>query len=173
MSDSVSASSASSGTTALRLRGADALSLVHCISTQALLDLTPGSARATLFCDFRGRLLHRALVYVAQDGAVWLFRDDAPGSSLASFLDRHVFREDVAIEDRSADLVVSRMERSRDSSEEGGVLRRVASGDDSFEIGAARRPLDDRACILAGRPAHGHEIVEDYNPFEVGLGDDV
>src|SRR5262245_62053517 len=160
-------------TTALRLRGADALPLVHRISTQTLLDLAAGAARPTLFCDFRGRLLHRALVYRAQDGSIWLFRDDAPGASLASFLDRHVFREDIAIEDRSGELAVSRDEGATESSEVAGTPRRVAIGDDRLEIGGAPRPLDARARIQAGRPAHDHEIVEDYNPFEVGLGDEV
>src|SRR6185503_4212916 len=70
-----------------------------------LADLAPGQARATLFCDFRGRLLHRAVVAAEKD-AIWLLRDDAAGAELAAFLDRHVFRDDVRIEDRSEALPV-------------------------------------------------------------------
>src|SRR5256885_9600045 len=90
--------------TALRLEGRDALPLLHRISTQALLDLRPGHARSTLFCDFRGRLLHRAVVAVTSDGAVWLLRPDAAGAELAAFIDRHLFRDEIAIADRSLGL---------------------------------------------------------------------
>src|SRR5262252_3223782 len=85
---------------ALRLTGRDALGLLHRISTQMLMDLKPGESRATLFCDFRGRLLHRAVVSVAEDGAVWL-RSETPAPELVAFLDRHIFRDDVVIENRS------------------------------------------------------------------------
>jgi folate-binding protein YgfZ len=173
-----------SPTTALRLTGADALALVHRISTQALADLAPGQARATLFCDFRGRLLHRAVVAVTSDGAVWLVRDDAPGGPLAAFLDRHVFRDDVRIEDRSASLSVG---RGRDDdglaagtcSERDGVpvVLHPADGETlvvSADAGAGAVPdSDDRDRIRAGRPAHGHEIIEAFTPFEVGLAGDV
>ena len=81
--------------TLLRLEGRDALTLLHRISTQSLLDLGPGQASATLFCDPRGRLLHRVCVAVTADHAVWLLRDDAPTIPLADFIERFIFREDV------------------------------------------------------------------------------
>src|SRR5258706_12135430 len=81
--------------TLLCLEGRDALALLHRISTQSLLDLAPGQAAATLFCDFRGRLLHRAIVAVTRDRVVWLLRDDAPALPPAAFLARFLFREDV------------------------------------------------------------------------------
>lgn len=159
-------------TTALHLRGKDVLPLLQRISTNALVDLPSGSARPTLFCDFRGRLLHRVLVYLTRHRTVWLLRDDAPGEELASFLDRHVFREDVTIEDRSSELPVALDLAVTETREENGIPRRVACGDDRLEIGGTPR-VDARARLLAGRPAHGHEIVDAYNPFEVGLGDEV
>jgi folate-binding protein YgfZ len=159
-------------TTALRLRGRDALPLLQRISTNALLDLPSGGARATLFCDFRGRLLHRAFIHLSRDRTVWLLRDDAPGAELAAFLDRHVFREDVTIEDQSARLPVSRNPTLAETREEDGEPRQVVHGEDRLEVGR-EVAADDRERILAGRPAHGHEIVDSYNPFEVGLGDEV
>lgn len=170
------ATSAAPGTTAIRLSGRDALPLVHRISTNALLDLAPGAARPTLFCDYRGRLFHRAIVYLALDRTVWLLRDDAPGADLTAFLDRHVFRDDVAFEDHSSERGVSRVAKiggAVENLEEEGVPRRVVMGDDRLEVGGTPRRADERARILAGHPAHGHEIVEAYNPFEVGLGDEV
>src|SRR5437773_804079 len=86
----------------LRLEGRDALDLLHRISTQFLLGLAPGECRAAPFCDFRGRLLHRAAVAATRDGALWLLRDDAPGGELAAFVERSVFREDVRIADHGA-----------------------------------------------------------------------
>jgi tRNA-modifying protein YgfZ len=172
--------------TALRLTGADALALLHRISTNALGDLGPGRVRPTLFCDFRGRLLHRAVVGVTADGAVWLVRDDAPGADLAAFLDRHVFRDDVRIEDRSGDLPVRLA--SGDAGLAPGTLADrdgvpmtlgVAAGE-TLSVGGAAGTLTpdarqdaERSRIRAGRAAHGHEIAEAFTPFEVGLAHEV
>ena len=172
-----------SGSTALRLTGADALALIHRISTNDLAELSPGNVRATLFCDFRGRLLHRAVVGVTADGAVWLVRDDAPGAELAAFLDRHVFRDDVRIEDRSASLPV-RMTASTAGSAPGTLVERdgipvqlVVNDRETQTVGAAPSGDDpsssERQRIAAGRAAHGHEIVEAFTPFEVGLAHEV
>lgn len=135
--------------TALRLAGRDALALLHRVSTNALLDLPAGGARATLFCDFRGRLLHRAHVVHAPDGAVWLLRGDAAGAPLAAFVDRFVFREDVRVEDR-ADAFA-------------WTLEGVAWGE----------PLAEHERIARGLPRHGAEIAEAFNPYEVNLAHEV
>lgn len=172
--------------TALRLTGADALALLHRISTNALGDLAPGRVRATLFCDFRGRLLHRAVVGVTADGAVWLVRDDAPGADLAAFLDRHVFRDDVRIEDRSASLPVR--PTSGDAGAAPGTLverdgmpvtfhvaagAALSIGGTAEELSSGARRAAEATRIRAGRAAHGHEIVEAFTPFEVGLAHEV
>ena len=88
--------------TALRLTGRDTLPLLHRVTTNALESLQPGEARATLWCDFRGRLQQRAVVAVAGDGAVWLLRADARGDELAAAVDKTIFRDDVKVEDHSA-----------------------------------------------------------------------
>jgi len=169
--------------TALRLEGRDALPMLQRISTQFLSDLVPGGARTTLFCDFRGRLLHRAVVARAADGGIWLLRDDAPGDALAAFVDRHVFREEVRIEDRSGALavwvpahdvaLVAGTMRERDGAPE------AVRVDEAFSLalGPARPAgaavADARARIEAGRTAHGHEIAEEFTPYEVGLAHEV
>lgn len=165
--------------TALRLTGADALALLHRIGTNAVADLAPGQARATLFCDFRGRLLHRALVGIAMDGAAWLLRDDAPGAELATFLDRHIFRDDVRIEDRSGALPVrwapGEATVAADSlAERDGVPAALRVGGETLVAGGGTAALaDPLARIRAARPAHGHEIVEAFTPYEVGLSHEV
>lgn len=172
-----------SATTALRLTGRDALPLLHRIGTQAVADLDSGQARATLFCDFRGRLLHRALIGVGGDGTVWLLRDDADGAPLAAFLDRHIFRDDVRIEDRSEALGVRWIPEDERFGPDTLVERdgaplglRIGAGE-TLEVtdGSVAAPgaAAARARILAARPAHGREIVEAFNPFEVGLAHEV
>lgn len=175
-----------SSSTTLRLTGADALALLHRISTNALGDLSPGQARATLFCDFRGRLLHRAVVGLTADGAVWLVRDDAPGAELAAFLDRHVFRDDVRIEDRSSSLPVRLVADAAGlapgalSEREGVPIACHVANGESLSVGGeaavvapGEKAEAERRRILAGRPAHGHEIVTAFTPFEVGLAHEV
>jgi folate-binding protein YgfZ len=167
--------------TAIRLEGRDALTVLHRISTQSVADLPPGGARATLFCDFRGRLLHRAIVARAADGALWLLRDDAEGASLAAYVDRHVFREDVRIEDRSDALAVWVPVHdvpliAGSVRERGGVPEAVRVDEGvALEVGPARPAgiADERARIEAGRPLHGHEIAEEFTPYEVGLAHEV
>ena len=170
--------------TLLRLTGRDALDLLHRLSTQSLAALAPLEARAMLLCDFRGRLLHRAAVAVGPDGAVWLARPDAPGADLAAFLDRFVFREDVRIEDLSAGRPV-RLGVGRDGAPEGAAAfegnqpRRFAlPRGERLRIGPAAAPAPEEegaelARIRAGLPRHGHEIREDFTPFEVGLAREV
>jgi len=135
-------------TTAIRLSGRDTLDLLHRVTTNALRDLAPDEVRGTLFCDFRGRLLHRALVIRVGDD-VWLVRNDAPSAPLLAHLDRQIFREDVKVEDHSDDPALP---------------PRVA---------AMTTPVDELTRIVEGRPAHGHEIVDDFNPFEVNLAHEV
>ena len=169
-------------TTVLRLEGRDALTLLHRISTQALLDLCPDHARATLFCDFRGRLLHRAVVAVTSDGAVWLLRPDAAGAELAAFIDRHVFRDEVAIADRSSELEVIEADGSpggAEVEERDGIPTRVAVDGAVWLVAGAgesvstEREARERRRIQAGRAAHGREIAEAFTPYEVGLAADV
>jgi folate-binding protein YgfZ len=178
--------------TAVLLEGRDALPVLHRISTNALADLAPGGARATLFCDFRGRLLHRAVVAMGQEGAVWLLRDDAPGEPLVAYVEHHVFREEVRLTDLSFAWSVRRqtappigapLRNARAPvAEPGGMpsLVELESGEvyapsprsEHAEPPEASEALE-RARIESGRPAHGREIHEDFNPFEVGLGGEV
>ncbi len=169
------------GSTALRLTGRDALLVLHRVSTQKLDDLAPGHARTTLFCDFRGRLLHRVAVAHAGDGAVWLLRDDAPGEALAAYMDRQVFREDVHIEDRSAELPVRLVradpahaipDADADVAFVGGDVPALVPEHAGLALAVgdtSQSALDEPARLRAGRARHGHEIAEPFSPYEVNL----
>ncbi len=172
----------------LRYEGADVLAVLHRIGTQALADLTAGAVRMTLFCDFRGRLLHRAAVAVTSDGAVWLARDDGPAEELGAHVDAHVFREDVKRTEVPAGLgVVPSSASSRTSpgtieEREGVPVRLQIAPDFALRletVAPGRTPSAERFArfeferIRAGRPRHAQEIREDFNPYEVGLANEV
>src|SRR5262249_19859911 len=161
----------------LRLEGRDALPLLHRVTTNALEDLSPGQARATLFCDFRGRLLHRAVVAVTRDGAVWLLRDDAPGAARRAAVQRTVVRVDVRIADHSQELPVVLALAPADAAvgvdETGGGPHEVRTGDGTALVIRGGEPLGEATRIARLHPRHGHEIVESFNPFEVGLAREV
>jgi folate-binding protein YgfZ len=182
---------------AIRLTGRDVLGLLQNISTQRLADLGPGEARLTLFCEFRARLIHRAVVARAVNGSIWLIREDAPGESLAAHVDRNVFREDVKIEDVSREWNVrpsfqgnSSVPGSSPAGHPGhGVVRETdgrierieVEGCPSYTIAPAvsgavadGAVLDlaawERERIERGWARHGHEIMDAFNPFDVNLG---
>ncbi|HTK32845.1 MAG TPA: hypothetical protein VL332_12875 [Candidatus Saccharimonadaceae bacterium] len=166
----------------LRLEGRDALAVLHRISTAFLEDLPRGEARTTLFCDFRGRLLHRVVVGHAPDGAIWLVRADAPADALIAFVDRHVFREDVAIRDESAAFAVREMVESAGAPSparfaDGRPVRLPVSAGFSLALEPdlpGRPELEpETQRIRAARPRHGHEVTNAFTPFEVGLAHEV
>ncbi len=166
--------------TTLRVTGGDARALLHRVTSNALLDLATGDARATLWCDFRGRLQHRAIAVAASDGAVWLLRSDGPGAELAAAVDKSVFRDDVRIEEHSEALpvVLARGESHGSGARfgEDGAPREAWAGDGTrLVIGLAEvaEPLAEVARIAMLHPRHGHEIAEAFNPFEVGLAHEV
>jgi folate-binding protein YgfZ len=170
-------------TSVVRLEGRDALEVLHRISTRELSDLAPGRCRAAPFCDYRGRLLHRAVAAATGDGAVWLLRDDGPGAELAAFIERHVFREDVRATDLGAWNAVRPVAPAAGPADgtveevDGIPVRVQPSGDFALALVPPDAPAatvdDERARILLGRPRHGHEIHPDFNPFEVGLAHEV
>jgi len=170
----------------LRLTGKDALPLLHRISTQALDDLGRGEARATLFCDFRARLLFRAHVLRLADDSVWLLHEHAPGREFAQHLDRHIFREDVKLEDWSDRFAVrGRIESGGRAGmppvEADGRPVHLAVGDSAVldVVPATTLLIPEQlftweiARVASGRPRHGHEIAEAFHPFEVGLAEEV
>jgi folate-binding protein YgfZ len=165
----------------IHVDGTDALTILHRIGTASLTNLEPGRTRATLFCDFRGRLLARALVARSADGTVWLARDGAPAAPLIALLEDAVFRENVRLTDVLGDreVVAAGDEDPPPGSlqEDGTFVEAVRGEDGPALVVRPASPRDaareERERIAAARPAHGHEIVADFDPFEVGLAHEV
>jgi folate-binding protein YgfZ len=174
---------ARSAPTLIRLDGPDALGLLHRLATPFLEDLASGGARMAPFCDFRGRLLHRAAVARTRDGALWLIRDDAPGDTLAAFIERHVFRERVRVEDQSARFAVrgipdaSGLAAGTAEERDGAPVRVQPVADFGYAIdaapGAAAAEDAEPRRVRMGWPRHGHEIAEAFTPFEIGIAHEV
>ena len=173
--------------TALRLTGHDVLTVLHRVSTQKLADLGIGEARPSLLCDFRGRMQHRFVVTRMADDSVWLLRSDAPGAELAAAIDRNVFREEVRIEDLSLahPVLAVRVQSAIGSittpsagtdphiprlvAESAAVALWVGGHAGSEMTAPTEVLLDVSGAIAEGRARQGHEIVAEFNPFEVGL----
>lgn len=168
--------------TTLRLTGRDVLPLLHRTATQALVELMPGGARGSMLCDFKGRVQHRFVLAVAPDGAVWALRPDAPGAELAAAIDRMVFRDHVQIEDRTSALRVTLVDGTRGevsaTFDASGTPLRVSTGDGTALVltpadAAPPAALTESERIAMLHPRHGHELVDAFNPFELGLAHEV
>jgi len=164
--------------TLLRLTGRDALGLLHRITTQHLRDLAPGHCATTLFCDFRGRVLHRVAVARTSD-AIYLARPDAPGDELAAAIDRQIFRDDVRIENLSAAATVHATRTTTGTA--GTTVEHDAAPTAlhlanaiTWRIGdAPAASLTEAERIHLGAPRHGHEISDTFNPYEINVATDV
>ncbi len=177
----------SRASTAIRLTGRDVLPVLHRVSTQKLDDLGAGECRTTLLCDFRGRMQHRFVVARMPDDSVWLLRPDAPGPELAAAVDRSVFREDVVLEDRSVEHPVCAIRVSQPPAspnrwlpgadpsvpglahENPSVALVIGSAGESEALAPGATVMDDTGAIEQGWARSGREIIEAFNPFEVGL----
>lgn len=85
--------------------GADRLSWLHSMASQALDRLPAGEAAETLLLDASGRVEHAA--HVIDDGTTtWLVVEGDEAAPLAAFLDRMRFMLRVEVADASADVAV-------------------------------------------------------------------
>jgi tRNA-modifying protein YgfZ len=169
--------------TVLRLEGRDVMSLLHRVTTQHLADLASGACRATLFCDYRGRVQHRVIVARTSDDAVWLLRDDAPPDDLVAAIRGQIFRDDVRVIDRTGAFIVNphyrhiRLAPGALDEVDGVPWTAYPPGGPELTL---HDPLEsvlpqrrDTERIRAGLPRHGREIHADFTPFEIGRAADV
>lgn len=83
------------------VRGPDRLSLLHSLSSQAMLGLAPGEARELLVLDPHGHVEHAAAA--VDDGTgTWLVTEAASSPGLAAFLTSMTFMLRVEVEDATA-----------------------------------------------------------------------
>jgi folate-binding protein YgfZ len=86
--------------------GSDSLDLLHRISTNALLDLSPGNVRQTIFTDHKGRLVDVVTVAVRNDRLTLLCSREQE-QKLIAWLDKYVISEDVSLRVITSDTAVA------------------------------------------------------------------
>jgi len=97
-----------SATAKLVLRGPDAPTFLHNLSTNDIKNLPLGGGCPVYFCDSRAKVQFQTVVFHVQlsDGehAMWLETTAGRGADLAKYLDRYLISEQVEIADRTADF---------------------------------------------------------------------
>ncbi|WP_017538161.1 MULTISPECIES: CAF17-like 4Fe-4S cluster assembly/insertion protein YgfZ [Nocardiopsis] len=89
----------------VRVSGADRLTLLHSLTSQAMEGMAPGTASEALLMDANGRIRHH--MAVLEDGAaVWLHTEPGQAAELAAFLDRMRFMMRVEVEDLTGERAV-------------------------------------------------------------------
>ena len=176
----------------LRFAGKDALAFLNRMSTQDLARLRPGDSAYAAFLEAKGHVVSDAVVQV-REGEVLLLAGREAAAELRGHLARFVLRDDVRIEDRSAELAclpVLGEEGVARARREGGALavedpRRGAPAVDLLlpeaEAARAREALlasgaadlsdgDMEALrILAGIPRFGLDLDRSRLVIEAGI----
>ncbi len=183
----------------LRVTGKDGLDLLHRLSTNALNRLRSGEARETVFTSEKGRIVDRAVVVVTESGILLVASRDAGERLLPWIKKFIIMEEagvsPAGMDLEAAVLVgpVAAMAPAGPSSAvltsgergvaaalpEGGPLRGViltptAQRDSRMKELAAALPVlegSDAECarIAFGVPAAGHELTEEFTPYDAGL----
>ncbi|GAB3479783.1 CAF17-like 4Fe-4S cluster assembly/insertion protein YgfZ [Nocardiopsis coralliicola] len=101
----------------VRMSGADRLTLLHSLTSQALEGAAPQTSTESLLMDANGRVQHH-LSIVDDGAATWIHTEPEHGADLAGFLDRMRFMMRVEV----ADLTAERAVLTLAGSERGAVL---------------------------------------------------
>jgi len=178
------------GRTVFRISGVDALDLLHRISTNDLLKGSADAAVATVFCNEKGRVVEAAEVV----SELFLICSTAGAQSLLQWIEKFTIMEDIHLADVSSEFSTycligpQAVQSTKDF-----AMKSVKVWDGRFGVLPCIRILGPRKIgadiaanlrgmqvfdsertyeflrVLHSVPAYGHEIVESYNPYEVGL----
>jgi len=85
----------------LAIGGADALDLLHRLTTNDVRGLAPGAGIATVFTTAKGRILDLVTLHRTAASLLCLCGEGRAGS-LRDWIERYTFREDVTVEDHTA-----------------------------------------------------------------------
>lgn len=86
----------------IELTGADRLTLLNRLSTNALASLTPGDGAETFLTDAKGHTLGHGVVW-AEDARAVLQTSSGQAEVLVPHIERYILRDDVHLADRSQD----------------------------------------------------------------------
>jgi len=89
--------------THIELTGTDRAKFLHNFCTNDILKLSPGQGCEAFICNVKGRVIGHVTVFVGET-SLWLESVPGAAAALTAHLDRYLIREDVTINDRSADV---------------------------------------------------------------------
>jgi tRNA-modifying protein YgfZ len=87
----------------LRVRGRDALDLLHRLTTNHLKALLPGEGASAVFTTAKGRILDLVIVHRLADSLLCLTGAGRAGT-IREWIERYTFREEVTTEDQTKSL---------------------------------------------------------------------
>ncbi|MFD4420640.1 YgfZ/GcvT domain-containing protein [Agromyces sp. NPDC058484] len=147
----------------LTVTGADRLTWLHSMASQALDRLAPGGSAEALFLDASGRIEHVA--HVVDDGVrSWLIVEGSDAEPLAAFLERMRFMLRVEVADRTAEFAVigamstSALDAATSAAPPNGVAL------DWIDPWSAPAPGAHRYAPDAGHPSSGWHWIERVVP---------
>lgn len=85
----------------LAIGGADALDLLHRLSTNQVSTLRPGEGTATVLTTAKGRIVDLVILYRLADRLIALCGDDR-ARPVIDWIERYTFREEVTVDDLTA-----------------------------------------------------------------------
>jgi folate-binding protein YgfZ len=89
--------------TCIRVTGADRASFLNNLCTNEIVHLRPGQGREAFFTDVKGHILaHVMLLCRPEEMLLWTVPQQ--GESLTRHLDKYIIREEVTVQDISADV---------------------------------------------------------------------
>ncbi|MDT0442044.1 CAF17-like 4Fe-4S cluster assembly/insertion protein YgfZ [Streptomyces johnsoniae] len=160
--------------------GADRLSWLHLLLTQAVAELAPGHATEALILSAKGHIEH-ALYLVDDGGTTWLHTEPGAAGPLIAYLESMKFFYRVEVADRTGEFAVVHLPAGSIAADPAGaVVRQTAYGRDVFlprgELPAFAAAHGPAAGVLAfealrvegHRPRLGRETDHRTIPHELG-----
>lgn len=171
------------GLACLELKGPDAKSFLHRLSTNAVETLTPGESSLNVLVNAKGRMVALLHQLVLADDRVLIVGGRDQNAALVAWFEQYHFVEEVEFIDRTHEVSLSLVLGA--SEHEGWAWRSF----DYLGEGQTKRPawivnnfpadadqiIDASTLetwrIASGIPGYPQEVNEAYNPLELGLGE--
>jgi folate-binding protein YgfZ len=160
----------------LIIRGPDARSFLHRISTNSVVDQKAGESCENVLVDAKGRMVEWFHQLMLGDNEILLIASGIRGAELIAWFDQFLFTEDLEIIDLTATSTLAWQAGSPSSTSDWLV---IPSRHSHYLFSHAVREVtstisrEDYECwrIAQAIPAYRNEINSSFSPLEIGLRD--